>query len=303
MSINNLLQGKVKRMNFGSLITAMVTPFDHRGNINFSATTELIEHLIATGTEGLIIAGTTGESPTLSYDEKINLIKHVIEVVDQRIPVIAGTGNNDTAASITLTKEAEKLGADGIMLVTPYYNKPNQRGLYAHFSTIAQETTLPIMLYNIPGRSAVNMAVETVVELSKVDNIVSIKEASGDLDQMSKIIQQTDDDFTLYSGDDSLTLPVLAIGGVGVVSVAAHVIGKDLTQLIQKYQEGDHKQAARIHRRILPIIKELFKVPSPAPVKAALNNKGISVGSVRLPLVDLTKEERNQLMEVLKANQ
>lgn len=294
------MQGKVKQMNFGSVITAMVTPFDHQGKINYSATTELIEHLIDTGTEGLIIAGTTGESPTLTNEEKLALFSHVIRVVDQRIPVIAGTGNNDTRASIALTKEAEKLGVDGIMLVTPYYNRPNQRGLYEHFSAIAKETNLPVMLYNIPGRSAINMTVETVVALSKIDNIVSIKEASADLDQISKIIEQTSKDFTLYSGDDSLTLPVLAVGGVGVVSVASHVIGEKMSSIVQQYKSGQIEEAAVIHREVLPIIKELFKVPSPAPVKAALNEQGISVGSVRLPLVGLTEEEGQQLKDVLQ---
>src|SRR5690625_3811296 len=182
-------------MDFGSVLTAMVTPFDASGNINYEITSELIEHLIASGTEGLIVAGTTGESPTLTEKEKIDLFKYVVKVVNKRIPVIAGTGNNNTAASITLTQEAEKCGADAIMLVTPYYNRPNQRGLYEHFVAIAKETSLPIMLYNIPGRSVVNMTTETVIELSKIENIVSIKEASGDLDQITKIIENTDDQF------------------------------------------------------------------------------------------------------------
>jgi len=186
------------------------------------------------------------------------------------------------------------------MLVTPYYNRPNQRGLYEHFSAIAKETNLPVMLYNIPGRSAINMTVETVVALSKIDNIVSIKEASADLDQISKIIEQTSKDFTLYSGDDSLTLPVLAVGGVGVVSVASHVIGEKMSSIVHQYKSGQIEEAAVIHREVLPIIKELFKVPSPAPVKAALNEQGISVGSVRLPLVGLTEEEGQQLKDVLQ---
>lgn len=287
-------------MNFGNVLTAMVTPFSEEGTIDFDVTTELVEHLINTGTEGLIVAGTTGESPTLTTEEKIQLFSHVIEVVNQRIPVIAGTGNNNTKESVDLTKEAERLGADGVMLVTPYYNRPDQRGLYKHFSTIANETSLPVMLYNIPGRSVVNMTADTVVALSEIKNIVSIKEASGDLDQISRIIQETPREFTLYSGDDSLTLPVLAIGGQGVVSVASHVIGQWMSTMISSYLNGDYEQSSIIHRKILPLIKELFKNPSPAPVKAALNIQGIQVGGVRLPLVDIEEHDVRQLAALLE---
>lgn len=287
-------------MNFGTVLTAMVTPFDAQGEIDFNVTTRLIEHLLATGTEGIVVAGTTGESPTLSDDEKVALFEHVVKVVDKRVPVLAGTGNNNTAASITLTKEAEKLGADGIMLVAPYYNKPNQRGIYAHFSAIANETSLPIMLYNIPGRSTINMDVETTIALSKIDNIVCIKEASGDLDQVSKIIENTSDDFSVYSGDDGMTLPILSIGGTGVVSVASHIIGEEMKAIIENYQQGNVKKAAQIHRKALPIIKGLFMAPSPTPVKAALKLKGIDAGSVRLPLVELSGTEEAILVALLK---
>src|SRR5690625_3102026 len=191
-------------MGFGTVLTAMVTPFDTEGNIDFDVTTVLIEDLLANGTEGLVVAGTTGESPTLLDEEKIALFKHVIEVVNKRVPVIAGTGNNNTAASITLTTEAEVLGTAAIMLVTPYYKRPDQPGLYRHFSTIAAATTLPVMLYNLPGLSVVNMDAETTIRLSKIDNIVSVKEASGDLDQVSRIIEHTSDDFRVYSGDDKI---------------------------------------------------------------------------------------------------
>lgn len=286
-------------MGFGTVLTAMVTPFDTEGNIDFDVTTVLIEDLLANGTEGLVVAGTTGESPTLLDEEKIALFKHVIEVVNKRVPVIAGTGNNNTAASITLTKEAEALGADAIMLVTPYYNRPDQQGLYMHFSTIAEATTLPVMLYNIPGRSVVNMDAETTIRLSKIDNIVSVKEASGDLDQVSRIIEHTSDDFSVYSGDDSTTLPIIAIGGNGVVSVASHVIGNEMSDIVRLYMDGQNKEAAALHRKVLPIIKGLFKTPSPAPVKAALKLKGIDVGHVRLPLVDLSTEERAALKDLL----
>lgn len=288
-------------MDFGSVLTAMVTPFDGNGNIDFEVTSELIEHLIDSGTEGLIVAGTTGESPTLTEQEKVDLFEHVVKVVNKRIPVIAGTGSNNTAASIDLTKKAEKCGVDAIMLVTPYYNRPDQRGIYQHFSTIAKQTELPVMLYNIPGRSVVNMTVETVIKLSQIKNIVSIKEASGDFDQISKIIEQTDDDFSLYSGDDSLTLPILSVGGNGVVSVASHIVGEEMASIVHAYQSGQYTEAASIHRNILPIMKALFKQPSPAPVKAALNLKGIQVGGVRLPLVDLSQDELANLQSIIHA--
>lgn len=286
-------------MNFGNVLTAMVTPFDINNQINYNAVTTLIEHLLATGTEGIVVAGTTGESPTLSEEEKVNLFKHVIEVVDKRVPVIAGTGNNNTAASIELTKVAEEYGADGIMLVTPYYNRPSQKGLYEHFSAIAKETTLPVMLYNIPGRSVINMTPETTIRLSKIDNIVSTKEASGDFDAITKIIKHTKEDFTVYSGDDGTTLPILSLGGQGVVSVASHIIGNEMNDLVTSFKEGNTKKAAEIHQEVLPIIKGLFKVPSPAPVKAALKLTGLDVGGVRLPLVDLSTEELNDLKEIL----
>ena len=222
-------------MNFGQILTAMVTPFDQNGEIDFNATRNLVNHLIANGTDGLVVAGTTGESPTLTTEEKVELFKFVVRVVDGRVPVIAGTGSNNTRASIRLTKLAEETGVDGIMLVVPYYNKPSQEGLYQHFKAIAESTTLPIMLYNIPGRSVINMSVETIVRLSKIPNIVAIKDASGNLDAMAEIISQTPDDFTVYSGDDGLTLPVLAIGGAGVISVASHIIGNEMQAMIQPF--------------------------------------------------------------------
>lgn len=288
-------------MNFGQVITAMVTPFDSQGEIDYAATESLINHLINTGTDGLVVAGTTGESPTLSTEEKVSLFKHVVQVVKGRIPVIAGTGGNNTKASIELTKLAEEAGVDAIMLVTPYYNKPSQEGLYQHFKAIAESTKLPIMLYNIPGRSAVNLLPETIIRLAQVENIVAVKEASGNLEAMAEIIAQTDDNFTLYSGDDSLTLPVLAIGGVGVVSVASHIIGQELQEMISLFKKGEVDKAASLHRHLLPLMKTLFIAPNPVPVKEALVLQGHRVGSVRLPLTPLTDEQRNQLRRVMQA--
>lgn len=287
-------------MNFGQVLTAMVTPFDAKGNIDFNQTEILIEYLLDNGTDGLVVAGTTGESPTLTTEEKISLFNHVVKTVNNRVPVIAGTGSNNTQASIALTKEAERCGVDAIMLVTPYYNKPNQQGLYEHFKTIAMETSLPVMLYNIPGRSIVNITAETTIALSKIDNIVSIKEASGDLDQVSEIIEATDDTFSVYSGDDSMTLPLLSIGGVGVISVASHIIGQEMQQMVNLYNQGDTKGAAKLHRKLLPVMKGLFTAPSPSPVKAALRMKGIDSGALRLPLVSISETEERNLKNIIE---
>lgn len=287
-------------MNFGQVVTAMVTPFDRQGEIDYTATKNLIEHLIANGTDSIVVAGTTGESPTLSKEEKIELFKFVVREVNGRIPVIAGTGSNNTRESIALTKEAENCGVDAIMLVAPYYNKPSQEGLYQHFKVIAEATSLPIMVYNIPGRTSVNIDVDTIVRLSEIDNIVCVKEASGDLDAMAEIINRTDDDFVLYSGDDSLTLPVLAIGGVGIVSVSAHIVGNEMQEMIHAFKSGNVVEAGAIHRELLPTFKALFSAPSPTPLKAALNMKGIQVGEVRLPLLPLNDEQVLELKRQLQ---
>jgi 4-hydroxy-tetrahydrodipicolinate synthase len=286
-------------MNFGNILTAMVTPFKDSGEIDYEATRQLVNHLIENGTDGLVIAGTTGESPTLSTDEKLKLLMFVIETVNKRIPVIAGTGSNNTHESVELTQQAEKAGADGIMLVAPYYNKPSQEGLYQHFKTIAESTKLPVMLYNIPGRSVVNVEPATIIRLSEIENITSVKEASGDLEAAAQIISRTDEDFTLYSGDDSMTLPILSIGGNGVVSVASHVIGNEMQEMVQKFHAGDVQEAAALHRHLLPLMKELFAAPNPTSVKEALNQTGVPVGGVRLPLVPLTDEQRTSLINVL----
>lgn len=287
-------------MDFGKVLTAMVTPFSKDNTINFEQTTKLVEHLIATGTEGIVVCGTTGESPTLSHDEKLELFKHVIKISAGRAKVIAGTGGNNTEASILLTKEAAACGVDAIMQVTPSYNKPNQRGLYAHFAAIAASTTLPIMLYNIPGRSACNLEAETTIALSKIDNIVSVKEASGNFNQASEIMRQTADDFLVYCGDDSLTLPMLAIGAHGIVSVAAHVIGREISDMVSAFNTGEHQKAAKMHQELLPIMTGMFIAPSPAPVKAALKLKGIDAGGLRLPLVELSDDEQKIVENLFK---
>ncbi|MFV8827205.1 4-hydroxy-tetrahydrodipicolinate synthase [Alkalihalobacterium sp. APHAB7] len=291
----------MNKVNFGRVLTAMVTPFDEKGAIDFHKTELLVEHLINNGSDGLVVAGTTGESPTLTKDEKLALFDTVVKTVNGRVPVIAGTGTNNTQASIELTQEAALLGINGVMAVAPYYNKPSQQGMIEHFKAIANATTLPVMLYNIPGRSVVNMSVDTIVELAKVKNIVCVKEASGDLEQMATIIDKTDTDFTLYSGDDSLTLPSMAIGGNGVISVASHIIGNEMQQIVQLFQAGSVNEAAKLHRKHLPLMKALFLTPNPTSVKMALQIKGINVGSVRLPLVPLTNAEKEILYQVMNS--
>lgn len=288
-------------MNFGQVLTAMVTPFDQNGEIDFNAIRSLINYLISNGTDGLVVSGTTGESPTLSAEEKVALFQFVVEVAAGRVPVIAGTGSNNTRASISLTKLAEKSGVDGILLVTPYYNKPSQEGLYQHFKAIAESTSLPVMLYNVPGRTVTNLAAETVVRLSDVPNIVAVKEASGNMDAIAEIIEKTPSNFSLYSGDDALTLPILAIGGTGIISVASHIVGNEIQNMVRSFKNGDLQAAAAAHRKLLPLMKALFTQPSPAPVKAALNLKGIKVGGVRLPLVPLTIKETSVLEEILSS--
>lgn len=287
-------------MKFGKVITAMVTPFDNQGQIDFDATTRLLDYLIENGTDAVVVAGTTGESPTLSHEEKLTLFRHAVKTVGRRIPIIAGTGSNNTQASIELTKEAEEVGVDAALIVAPYYNKPNQRGLYAHFEAVANSTKLPIMLYNIPGRSVVKIEPETVIELSKISNIVSVKDSTGDLSSMTKVITGTPDDFSLYSGDDDLTLPIAAIGGDGIVSVSSHIVGNEMQAMLQAYEAGNVGEAARIHQQILPAMQGLFQAPNPTPVKEALNQKGVAVGGVRLPLVELTDKEKENVSKLLK---
>lgn len=288
-------------MELGRIATAMVTPFTEARTIDFDKTAKLVEYLIENGTDSLVVSGTTGESPTLTWNEIEELVKFVVKQVNGRIPVIVGTGSNCTQTSIDATKRMEKCGIDGVMLVTPYYNKPDQKGLYTHFSTIAKETKLPILLYNIPGRSVVNMLPETTIALSKIENITAVKEASGDLDQMAEIIEGTDDEFKVYSGDDGLTLPLLAIGGDGVVSVSSHIAGKEMQKMMIAHEEGRVKEAAKMHRTLLPFFDAMFSSPNPVPLKYALGKIGVETGGVRLPLVPLDDTKIvDEALEALK---
>ncbi|MBC1377605.1 4-hydroxy-tetrahydrodipicolinate synthase [Listeria innocua] len=289
-------------MDLGKVITAMVTPIHPEKNkVCKKRIHHLVNHLIDNGSDGLVIAGTTGESPTLSHDEKMKLFRQVVETNAGRAKLIAGTGSNNTAETIAFTKEVAELGGiDAVLVVAPYYNKPNQAGLYAHFVAIAEASDLPVVIYNIPGRSVVNIEPETIIRLAKLPNIIGVKESSGNLDNISKIIAETSDDFLVYSGDDSLTLPILAVGGNGVISVASHVVGNEMQEMMQAFESGDVKKAASIHRSLLPLMNGLFSVPNPAPTKYLLNQQGISVGPVRLPLVDLNAEQGTKLQAILE---
>ncbi len=288
-------------VNFGRVITAMITPFKEDGSVNYTVAEQLAVELAENGSDGIVVCGTTGESPTLTWDEEYELFQVVQKAVVGKAKVIAGTGSNSTKEAIAATQKAAKLGLDGSLQVVPYYNKPPQEGLYRHFEAIAQSSPdLPIMLYNIPGRTGQNLSPETVVRLSKISNIVAIKEASGNLDQASQIRALTPSEFKIYSGDDSLTLPLLAVGGAGVVSVASHLVGTQIQQMIQAFEVGKNQEAIQIHIQLLPLFKALFLTTNPIPVKAALKLKGWDVGITRSPLWESAPEVNEKLKAVLK---
>ncbi|PRO65180.1 4-hydroxy-tetrahydrodipicolinate synthase [Alkalicoccus urumqiensis] len=288
-------------MKLGRVITAMVTPFDEKGKVDHEQLKPLIDTLITRGTEGIVIGGTTGESATLSMQEKADLYRAGVEAAAGRIPVIAGTGMNDTHATAELSRQAEKDGVDGVMLVAPYYNKPSQQGMYEHFRAIAEKIDIPVMIYNVPGRTMVNILPETTIALSHIPNITAVKEASGNLDQMSAIIAGTSHDFQVYSGDDSLTLPAAAVGADGIVSVSSHIIGSEMQEMLRHYHDGRTEQAAALHRKLVPFMHAMFLAPSPTPVKTALSMQGVQVGGVRLPLIPLNEEERRLVSEAMDA--
>jgi 4-hydroxy-tetrahydrodipicolinate synthase len=280
----------------------MVTPFDDSGSVNYAVAEALALHLANHGSDALVVCGTTGESPTLSWDEEYELFKVVKQAVAGKAKVIAGTGSNSTHEAIAATQKADKLGLDGSLQVVPYYNKPPQPGLYQHFRSIAQASPdLPLVLYNIPGRTGQNLLPETVARLAEIPNVVAIKEASGNLDQVSQIRRLTAPEFQIYSGDDSLTLPMLAVGAQGVVSVASHIVGDSLQQMIQAFEAGQPHDACKIHLQLFPLFRALFVTTNPIPVKLALRLQGWQVGSTRLPLVD-EGEDVSQLLKTVMAD-
>lgn len=280
-----------RTMEWGRIITAMVTPFDGRLNVDYGQAVKLARRLVDNGSDSILVGGTTGESPTLTENEKVKLLEAVLDAVGDRVAVLAGTGTNSTAASVALTRQAEALGAHGIMLVAPYYNKPPQNGLYEHFRTIAAATRLPVMIYNIPGRTGVNISPETVGRLSEIENIVALKEAAGSVDQAAEMVRAVGGRMRVYSGDDSLTLPMMAVGAYGVVSVASHVAGRLLVEMVGAFVAGQVARATELHQRLLPLFKGLFLTTNPIPVKAALRLQGFDAGGLRLPLVEATDEQ------------
>ncbi|MDJ0508675.1 MAG: 4-hydroxy-tetrahydrodipicolinate synthase [Crocosphaera sp.] len=286
---------------FGKVITAMVTPLDKEGNVNYNVAEKLAIHLVNNGSDSLVISGTTGESPTLSWEEKCQLFQIVKKAVGDKAKIIAGTGGNSTDHAIEMTQEVAKLGLDGSLQVVPYYNKPPQEGLYKHFKKIAETVgNFPIMLYNVPGRTGQNMTPETVAKLAEINNIVAIKEASGSLEQACKIRRMTDSSFLIYAGDDFLTLPLLTVGSVGVVSVASHLVGQQMQEMIKAFNNNKGTKASEINVELSPLFKVLFCTTNPIPIKAALNLQGWQVGGVRLPLTEISETLKQEVKSVLE---
>jgi 4-hydroxy-tetrahydrodipicolinate synthase len=287
--------------HFGRVITAMITPFDEEGHVNYAVVEKLADYLITHGSDSLVVCGTTGESPTLSWKEEYELFQVVKKSVGDRGKVIAGTGSNCTSEAIEATSEAAKLGLDGTLQVVPYYNKPPQEGLYEHFRAIAQANPdLPILLYNIPGRTGQNLTPETIAQLAEIENIVAVKEASGNLEQACKIRHLTPPEFAIYSGDDFLTLPLMTCGAIGVVSVASHLVGEHLQTMIRLFEAGKTAEAIAINLRLFPLFKGLFVATNPIPVKAALNLQGWHVGGLRPPLCSLSPDLQAGLAKILQ---
>jgi 4-hydroxy-tetrahydrodipicolinate synthase len=286
---------------FGRMITAMVTPFTEDLELDLVRAAELADRLIARGSDGLVVCGTTGESPTVFYDQKIELFKAVIDAVGGRVPIIANAGDNCTDDSVEFAKEVQALGVNAIMAVVPYYNKPPQEGLYRHFKAIAQAVDLPMIVYNIPGRCVINCEPATVLRLaSDCENIVAIKQANGDLSQTAAIIAEAPEGFEVFAGDDELTLPLMGLGGTGVISVISHVAGERFKEMIEAQVAGDHTKALRIHLELLPLMKGLFMTANPIMVKDGLRLQGFPVGGVRLPLVEATEAQSAELERIMR---
>ena len=285
-------------MSFGRILTAMVTPMNEALEVDYDEAKRLAQYLTVHGSDGVVVCGTTGESPTVTDQEKVKLFRVVKEAVGKKT-VIAGIGSYSTAASIALAYKAEATGVDGLLVVVPYYNKPSQEGMFQHFKAIAEATSLPLMLYNIPGRTSVNLLPETVKRLSKIPNIVALKEAAGSLEQVSELKRKLPSKFSIYSGDDSMTLPMLALGCSGIVSVAAHVIGDEMKAMVDAWFDGDTARATKWHLDLFPIFKGIFVTSNPIPIKALLNMMGINAGGVRLPLVKATPVEMKFLKDLI----
>ena len=284
----------------GRLITAMVTPFNEKGEVDYEQAKKLALALLDSGSDGLLITGTTGESPTLRREEEYRLYREIKSVAGGRGTVIAGTGSNNTAEALEATREAEKIGVDACLLVVPYYNKPTQEGLYRHFKAIAESTSLPCILYNVPSRTVINMSADTAIRLSHIDNIAGVKEASGNLEQIARIISNTREDFLVWSGNDSETFPIMALGGYGIISVASHLVGNQIKQMIDSFLSGKVGEAAAMHHRLLPLVNAMFIVSNPIPVKYAVNQVGFKVGKPRLPLTEPDEKTAAIIKDALK---
>ncbi|NLE94573.1 MAG: 4-hydroxy-tetrahydrodipicolinate synthase [Dehalococcoidia bacterium] len=284
---------------FGRLLTAMVTPFDQEGEVDYAQARKLARALIKSGSDRLVVSGTTGESPTLTVEEKLRLFAEIKDELKGQGAVIAGTGNYSTKESIELTREAEKLGVDGCLLVVPYYNRPTQEGMFRHFRAIAESCHLPCIMYNVPSRTSSNLAAETVIRLSAVDNIVGVKEASANFRQISDIVQGVPSDFLVYSGNDGDTLHLMALGGYGVVGVITHLVGLQTKDMMNKLLAGKVDEAAAIHRNLLPLVDAMFLVANPIPLKFAMNHLGFRVGPTRLPLCEPDEKTANRILETL----
>lgn len=288
------------RYDAGEIITAMITPFNEDLSIDYVALEKLINHLIETGTDSILVAGTTGETPTLTHEEEAELFLFVKKVVAGRVKVILNAGSNATHTAVESAKKAQELGADAILAVVPYYNKPSQKGIYEHFAAIASAVNLPVILYNIPGRTGVNMQPATVAKLAnEFKNIVAVKQSNADLDLISDMKLLCPRDFVIYSGDDSLTLPMISLGAYGVISVASHIVGKQMKKMISDFKSGKVEAATEEHLKLYPLFRKLFFAPNPVPVKAALAKMGIVKEFVRKPLVVLDEKEINELFSVL----
>lgn len=289
-----------KRYDAGEVITAMVTPFNKNREIDYEKVENIAKHLADNGSDTVLVAGTTGESPTLTHEEELELLSTVKRAVHNKVKVIMGAGSNSTETAVKMSKLVEKEGADAILSVVPYYNKPSQKGMFEHFSAVAQSTKLPIILYNIPARTGVNMSVETVSALAeKYPNIVAVKQSYFDMDAVTELKMACPEDFLIYSGDDSLTLPMLSLGAHGVISVASHIYGNEIKTMIHNFKTGNFNVAKNMHLKLYPSFKKLFMAPNPAPVKAALAKTGIIEEYVRKPLVELTEAEKAELYTVL----
>ena len=285
---------------FGRVITAMVTPFDQKLEVDYLAAADLAQYLASNGSDGIVVAGTTGETPTLSMEEKYLLCRAVKEAVGDRCKVIAGVGTNSTKDSVQLTQKINGLDLDGVMAVVPYYNKPSQEGLYEHFRRIAEAADVPVMLYNIPGRTGINMLPQTVYRLAEIPNITCIKEAAGIMDQVSELRSNLPAEFAIYAGDDSLTLPMLSLGGTGIVSVASHLVGNKIKTMIEAFLAGDLERALKWHLLLFPIFKAMFVTTNPVPVKYLIKEIGLRAGGYRLPIVDPSPDEIVFLQDLLK---